>query len=307
MKTLSLIVTDADSDKRVDVYLTEQLCNLSRTRVQSLCKSGDITVNGKVPKSNQRIAGGDQLIVNIPAAVTVEILAEAIPLDVVYEDEHLAVINKAPGMVVHPAVGNYTGTLVNAIMARMDDLSGIGGEIRPGIVHRLDKDTSGLIVVAKNDNAHKILAAAIAEHQVARKYLAVVKGAIAENQAIIRTKIGRHSSDRKKMAVVEKNGKNAETEFFVRERFKDLTLVECHLRTGRTHQIRVHMAYIGHPILGDGVYGNAKNRFDFRRQALHAFELSFTHPVSGESMTFNAPLWPDMQELLEKIMIHSDD
>ena len=163
-----------------------------------------------------------------------------------------------------------------------------------------------MIVVAKNDNAHKILSAAISEHKVSRKYLAIVKGAIAENQAIIRTKIGRHSSDRKKMAVVEKNGKDAETEFFVRERFKDLTLVECHLRTGRTHQIRVHMAYIGHPILGDGVYGNPKNRVDFNRQALHAFELSFVHPVSGEQMTFSAPVWPDMQELLEKIVQYSD-
>ena len=306
MREYNLIVSDPDSNKRIDLFLAEQLLDLSRTRVQNLCKSGEITINGISPKSNQRIITGDNITVIVPDAVAIEIVAETIPLDVVYEDEHLAVINKAPGMVVHPAVGNYTGTLVNAIMAHMDDLSGIGGELRPGIVHRLDKDTSGLIVVAKNDNAHKILSAAISEHKVSRKYLAIVKGAIAENQAIIRTKIGRHSSDRKKMAVVEKNGKDAETEFFVRERFKDLTLVECHLRTGRTHQIRVHMAYIGHPILGDGVYGNPKNRFDFNRQALHAFELSFVHPVSGEQMTFSAPVWPDMQELLEKIVQYSD-
>ncbi|MEI6285082.1 MAG: RluA family pseudouridine synthase [Bacillota bacterium] len=306
MKKYNLVVTDLDNNKRIDIFLAEQLTDLSRTRVQNLCKSGEITINGVSQKSNQRITTGDQVTVTVPDAVSIEIVAESIPLNVVYEDEHLAVINKAPGMVVHPAVGNYSGTLVNAIMAHMDDLSGIGGEIRPGIVHRLDKDTSGLIVIAKNDNAHKILSAAIAEHKVSRKYLAVVKGAIAENQAIIRTKIGRHSNDRKKMAVVEKNGKDAETEFFVRERFKDLTLVECHLRTGRTHQIRVHMAYIGHPILGDGVYGNPKNRFDFNRQALHAFELSFVHPVSGEQMTFSAPLWPDMQELLEKIVQYSD-
>ena len=300
-----LIVLAGDGDKRVDVFVTEQIGILSRTRVQALCKNGNVTINGQSVKSNQHLVVGAQLSVIVPAVAAVEIIAEAIPLDVIYEDEHLAVINKAPGMVVHPAVGNYTGTLVNAIMAHMDDLSGIGGELRPGIVHRLDKDTSGLIVIAKNDNAHRVLSAAIAEHLVARKYLAVVKGAIAENQAIIRTKIGRHPMDRKKMAVVDKNGKNAETEFFVRERFKDLTLVECHLRTGRTHQIRVHMAYIGHPILGDGVYGNPKNRYDFRRQALHAFELAFVHPVSGENMIFNAPLCPDMQELLEKIVLHS--
>lgn len=301
MDKIELFTSSSDIGKRLDIFVAETLPHISRTRIQVLCKRGDITLNGQAVKSNQRLAEHDKLAVIIPEAATAEIIAENIPLDVVYEDEHLAVINKAPGMVVHPAAGNYSGTLVNALMARIKDLSGISGELRPGIVHRLDKDTSGLIVVAKNDNAHKLLSAAISKHLVTRKYLAVVKGEIAEAHAFIRTAIGRHPADRKKMAVVEKNGKNAETEFFVQQRFKDLTLVECHLHTGRTHQIRVHMSYIGHPLLGDGVYGNKKNQFDFKRQALHAFELSFVHPVSGEHLTFNAPLWPDMQDLVSRI------
>ena len=230
-----------------------------------------------------------------------EICAEDIPLDILYEDADIIVINKPRGMVVHPAAGNYAGTLVNALLEHCRDLSGINGEIRPGIVHRLDKDTSGVMVAAKNDRAHLNLAEQIKARTASRKYLAIVYGIIAEEQGIINAPIGRHASDRKKMAVTFSNSKEAITRFRVLERFVNYTLVECRLQTGRTHQIRVHMQYIGHPVVGDPKYGPEKKRFTIKGQALHSAELSLKHPVTGEDLLFIAPLPPDMAVIIEQL------
>ena len=286
--------------ERLDVFLTRMEPELSRAHIQKLVAAGKAEVSGRVRKSNYKLQAGELVALTIPAAQPVAILPEDIPLDVLYEDADIIVVNKARGMVVHPATGVYSGTIVNALLFHCRDLSGINGEIRPGIVHRLDKDTSGVMVAAKNDAAHLDLAEQIRTKTAHRVYQAIVCGNIREEAGIIKGDIGRHPTDRKKMAIVHEHGKPAVTHFRVLERFGDYTLVECRLETGRTHQIRVHMASIGHPVLGDPKYGPRKAcPFAIRGQALHSLSLSLTHPATRERMTFTAPLPEDMASILK--------
>ena len=292
--------------ERLDVFLTRMQPEFSRSHVQKLIASGNATVNQAVRKGNYKLKAGDAVELSVPEPENTEILPEDIPLDILYEDKDIIVINKARGMVVHPAAGVFSGTLVNALMHHCEDLSGINGEIRPGIVHRLDKDTSGVMVAAKNDQSHLSLAKQIQEKTAFRIYQAVVWGNIKEESGIIRGDIGRDASDRKKMAIVRENGKPAVTHFRVLERFGEYTLTECRLETGRTHQIRVHMTYIGHPVVGDPKYGTdrhgrVRGKFAIKGQALHSASLELTHPATGERMRFAAPLPQDMQELIKKI------
>ncbi|MBP2663398.1 MAG: rluD 2 [Firmicutes bacterium] len=299
--TSNFKATAEEQGVRLDVLLADRFGELSRSHLQKLISDGLVMVNGKTSKANYKAQADDTISVSFPEAKPVEIVAEKIPLDIIYEDADIIVVNKSRGMVVHPAVGNYQGTLVNALLDHCQDLSGINGEIRPGIVHRLDKDTSGVMVAAKNDRAHLALAEQIKNRTASRKYLAIVHGNIAEEQGIINAPLGRHSSDRKKMAVTFSNSKEAITRFRVIERFVNFTLVECKLQTGRTHQIRVHMQYIGHPVVGDPKYGPDKKRFAIEGQALHSAELSLKHPVSGEDMLFTTPLPPDMAIILKQL------
>ncbi len=294
------------ADERLDVFLTRMKPEFSRSHVQKLIADGAVTVSGKSRKGNYRLHVDDEVELTVPEAETVEILPEDIPLDVLYEDNDIIVVNKARGMVVHPAAGVNSGTLVNALLYHCKDLSGINGEIRPGIVHRLDKDTSGVMVAAKNDKAHISLAKQIQDKTAHRVYKAIVWGNIKEEAGVIHGDIGRHPTDRKKMAIVQENGKSATTHFKVLERFGDCTLVECRLETGRTHQIRVHMTYIGHPVVGDPKYGatrhgKVKGNFSIQGQALHSISLELTHPTTGEVMTFTSPLPEDMEKILKKL------
>lgn len=293
--------TSDEQGLRIDVLLAKRFPELSRSHLQKLIADDLVTVNGKLIKANYKVQAEDSIRIIFPEAKPVEIAAEAIPLDILYEDADIIVINKPRGMVVHPAAGNYAGTLVNALLEHCQDLSGINGEIRPGIVHRLDKDTSGVMVAAKNDRAHIALAEQIKNRTASRKYVAIVHGTIAEEQGIINAPIGRHPSDRKKMAVTFSNSKEAITRFRVIERFINYTLVECKLQTGRTHQIRVHMQYISHPVVGDPKYGPEKKRFAISGQALHSAELSLKHPISDEELLFTAPVPPDMADILTKL------
>lgn len=289
-----------NSGERLDVFLTEQNQDFSRSHVQKLIADGKVMVNGQQRKANFKLTAGDEITLEIPEAVEAEILPEDIPLDILYEDKDIIVINKARGMVVHPAAGVFSGTLVNALMHHCTDLSGINGELRPGIVHRLDKDTSGVMVAAKSDKAHLSLAQQIKDKTAHRIYQAIVYGNIKEEAGIIKGDIGRHPVDRKKMAIVQ-DGKSAVTHFKVLERFGEYTLVECALETGRTHQIRVHMTHIGHPLVGDPKYGKngkRKDNFSIQGQALHSMSLELDHPVTGERMTFNTELPEDMQKIL---------
>ena len=289
-----------NSGERLDVFLTEQNQDFSRSHVQKLIADGKVMVNGQQRKANFKLTAGDEITLEIPKAVEAEILSEDIPLDILYEDKDIIVINKARGMVVHPAAGVFSGTLVNALMHHCTDLSGINGELRPGIVHRLDKDTSGVMVAAKSDKAHLSLAQQIKDKTAHRIYQAIVYGNIKEEAGIIKGDIGRHPVDRKKMAIVQ-DGKSAVTHFKVLERFGEYTLVECALETGRTHQIRVHMTHIGHPLVGDpkyGTNGKRKDNFSIQGQALHSMSLELDHPVTGERMTFNTELPEDMQKIL---------
>ena len=294
------IIFSADkAGERLDVFLTRKWPDFSRSHIQKLIARGEVVTVGKVRKANYKLALGDEVKITLPEAVPVAIEAENILLDILYEDDDIIVVNKARGMVVHPAAGVNSGTLVNALLYHCDDLSGINGEIRPGIVHRLDKDTSGVMVCAKNDKAHVNLAEQIRTKAAHRIYLAIVNGNIKEEAGIIKGDIGRHPIERKKMAIVKENGKPAVTHFKVLERFGDFTLVECKLETGRTHQIRVHMASIGHPLVNDPKYGPKKSSpFAIRGQALHSHELTLTHPTSGEEMHFTAPLPDDMEKIL---------
>lgn len=288
----SIIVAAADAGKRVDKLLAEQLPDLTRSAVQNLMLDGCITLSGKPVRKNAKATVGDVLEVELPEPKETAIEPENIPLDIVYEDADIIVVNKPRGMVVHPAPGNWSGTLVNALMYHCgDSLSGINGEIRPGIVHRIDKDTSGLLVVAKNDRAHQSLAEQIKRHSAGRRYFAVVYGGPREDEGTISAPIARHKTDRKKMAVVA-DGREAITHYRVLERYTGYTYLTFLLETGRTHQIRVHMAYIGHPIIGDPLYGPAKDTWKLGGQCLHAGELTLTHPTTGERMKFQAPL-PD--------------
>ena len=270
-------------------------------KIQKLIQDGFVTVNHSVVKSNYKLRNRDVIEFTIPEPTEVNIEAEDIALDILYEDADMIIINKARGMVVHPAPGNYTGTLVNALLYHCDDLSGINGELRPGIVHRLDKDTSGVMVAAKNDISHQSLALQIGEKTATRTYLTIVHGNMREDTGTVNAPIGRHPTDRKQMAVVEKNSKSAVTHFRVLERFGQYTFLECKLETGRTHQIRVHMAYIGHPVVADPKYSRSKVPFAIVGQALHSAELRLKHPTSGEEMVFTAPMPIDMEKILHKL------
>ncbi len=292
-----LLIAD-QAGERLDVFLVRQQPELSRAHIQKLIVAGEVLVDGQLKKANYKFKGGEQVNFQIPAPAPVEIVPEELPLDILYEDQDIIVVNKARGMVVHPASGVYTGTLVNALLAHCHDLSGINGEIRPGIVHRLDKDTSGVMVAAKNDKAHLDLAEQIRVKSAHRTYWAIVHGNIREDTGVIHGAIGRHPTDRKKMAVVTENGKDATTKFRVLERYGQYTLVECTLLTGRTHQIRVHMTHIGHPLVGDPKYGSRKSPFSIQGQALHSLTLTLVHPVTREPMRFSAPVPEDMQKIL---------
>lgn len=296
-----LIYMAAQPGERLDVFLARQQSELSRAHIQKLTAAGDVLVNQVVRKANYKLKAGERVILRLPEAEATEIQPENIPLDILYEDADIIVINKARGMVVHPAAGVYHGTLVNALLAHCKDLSGINGLIRPGIVHRLDKDTSGVMVAAKNDKAHLDLAEQIRTKAAHRRYWAVVHGNIKEEEGVIHGAIGRHPVDRKKMAIVPEHGKSATTKFKVLERFGDYTLVECTLLTGRTHQIRVHMTHIGHPLVGDPKYGVRKSPFAIQGQALHSISLTLTHPQTGEVMEFTAPVPEDMEKILRAL------
>lgn len=294
------IVIDEFVGIRLDVFLAAQDESISRASIQKMIAEELITVNNIVKRANYKLKLNDQIKMTINPPQEIEVVAENIPLDILYEDSDIIVINKARGMVVHPAAGVYTGTLVNALLYHChDELSGINGKIRPGIVHRLDKDTSGVMVVAKNDFAHNDLALQIGSKSAIKEYVALVHGNITEEKGIINASIGRHPIDRKKMAVVTTGGKTATTVFNVLERYKNYTYVQCRLLTGRTHQIRVHMAYIGHPLVGDPKYCNSKNKFNINGQALHSQNLTIIHPRTKGKMTFTAPLPVDMQNLLK--------
>lgn len=284
------IVEAQDANRRIDLFLNDEIEDISRSALHKLIEKGNITVNKKIVSKSYKLRTGDIIDVNIPPAEAVEIEAENIPLEILYEDNDLIVVNKPQGMVVHPAPGHYTGTLVNALMYHCGEkLSGINGELRPGIVHRIDKDTSGVLVMAKSDTAHRGLSAQLAEHSMKRIYNALVYNGFDNNEGTISTNIGRSQNDRKKMAVV-KDGRNAVTHYKVLERLGRFTLVELRLETGRTHQIRVHMSHIGHPLLGDPVYGPKKQAFSTDGQILHAKVLGFIHPVTGEYMEFETEL-----------------
>ncbi|SEN13220.1 ribosomal large subunit pseudouridine synthase D [Paenibacillus sp. OV219] len=296
---LAFSACESDAGERLDKYVTESIeeGTVSRTQVQEWIKNGAVLVNGQAVKANYKLAVADQVTVIIPEPEEAVIEAQAIPLDVVYEDSDVIVINKPRGMVVHPAVGHYSGTIVNALMYHCKDLSGINGVMRPGIVHRIDKDTSGLLMAAKNDLAHASLAAQLKEHSVTRKYLALVHGNMPHEHGTVDAPIGRDPRERKLFTVIHKGSKHAVTHFQVVERFGDYTLLELKLETGRTHQIRVHMKYIEHPLAGDPLYGRNKT-IGLKGQALHAAVLGFVHPRSGEYMEFEAPVPPDMEHEL---------
>ena len=284
---------------RLDVFLSQMQPDLSRSHIQKVIEDGGALVNGKAEKSRTKLKEGDAVTFTLPDPVSVDILPEDIPLDILYEDHDVIVVNKRRGMVVHPAAGVTSGTLVNALMHHCEDLSGINGAVRPGIVHRLDKDTSGVMIAAKNDAAHIELAEQIRVKSAHRVYWAIVCGNIVEETGTIHGAIGRSPKDRQKMAVVLHNGKDATTKFKVLERYGDYTLVECRLLTGRTHQIRVHMAYIGHPVVGDPKYGPKKCPFAINGQALHSMSLTFEHPVLKKEMTYTAPVPEDMQHIID--------
>ena len=301
MKQINFEVLSEDADSRIDRYLAQQMPDQSRSFLQKLIREEQITVNGRPVKANYRLQPEDQVLVIVPDPQLPDILPENIPLDILYEDSDVLVINKPKGMVVHPAAGHYTNTVVNAVMYHCQgNLSGINGVMRPGIVHRIDRDTTGAIVICKNDQAHQSLAQQLKEHSITRSYRAIVWNNLKEDEGTVDRPIGRHPVDRKKMAVNEKNGKTAVTHYRVLERFGRFTYIECRLETGRTHQIRVHMASIGHPLLGDEVYGpSGKQPFRLQGQCLPAMTLGFLHPSTGEYVEFEAPLPEYFTQLLK--------
>ncbi|MCY9400851.1 RluA family pseudouridine synthase [Bacillus haynesii] len=300
MEHYDMTVHEEHKGERIDKYLTAVEADWSRTQVQQWIKEDRVLVNGNVVKANYKVQEGDAVSVHVPEPEPLDVTAEPMDLDIYYEDQDVLVVNKPRGMVVHPAPGHLTGTLVNGLMAHCDDLSGINGVMRPGIVHRIDKDTSGLLMVAKNDMAHESLVNQLVNKTVTRKYTALVHGVIPHDHGTIDAPIGRDKKDRQSMTVTRENGKHAVTHFEVIERFDDFTVVECQLETGRTHQIRVHMKYIGFPLAGDPKYGPRKT-VDFNGQVLHAGVLGFDHPRTGEYVEFEAPLPDDMKNLLDKI------
>lgn len=293
-------IEEENVGKRLDLFVSENEVDMSRSFVQGIIEKQQVKVNEQIKKSNYKLRVGDRVQVELAEPVELQVEAEDIPLDIIYEDSDVIVINKPQDMVVHPAPGNYTGTLVNGLLHHCKDLSGINGVIRPGIVHRIDKDTSGVLVVAKNDKSHNSLAMQLKDHSMKRTYYAIVEGIVKEEEGTVRTNIGRHPVERIKMAVV-KDGKEAITNYKVLERFKSNTLVECRLETGRTHQIRVHMAHLHHPLIGDQVYGYKKQKFKLQGQALHAKNLGFIHPTTGEYMEFDSQLPEYFQDILDKL------
>lgn len=302
---LIIDVPDEETGERIDSFLSGKT-EFTRTRIQQLIKDRNITVNGKPTKSSYKIEENDEIIIEVPEVETTEIKPENIKIDIVYEDSDIAVINKQAGLVVHPAHGHYSGTLVNAILYHIKDLSGINGEIRPGIVHRLDKDTSGLIVIAKNDKVHTALTEMFQEKKIRKTYLAILKGKLNKSEGKIVTQIGRDKNDRKKMTVIDDatKGKNAITNYRVISQNNLFTLVKVNIETGRTHQIRVHMRHLGYPILGDSVYGRKDNE---KRQMLHAYKLEFLHPVTGRQMEFTGEIPEDFQKALKKSDLKIDE
>ena len=298
---LEVVTADAENaGARIDVCLAAKL-GVSRSNMQKLLEEGRVKRGDKVLKANYKVREGEIYTVDIPEPEPIEAVPEDIPLDIIYEGDDVVVLNKARGMVVHPAPGNYTGTLVNALLYHCKNLSGINSAIRPGIVHRLDKDTSGIMIVAKNDAAHIALSQQIQSKTAVRTYLAVVRGNIKTDSGTIETQIARDRNDRKKMAVVKEGGRDAITDYEVLERFGKYTLVRCKLRTGRTHQIRVHMEYLGYPLVGDPKYSPMKTPFAIKGQALHSHTLEFTHPRTGERMKFEAPLPEDMHKIITRL------
>lgn len=302
METIVLITTEADAGTRLDKYLSLQLSEITRSFLQKLIKEGYVKVGEQSVKANYKLKPDQKISVTIPPPKETEILPENIPLDILYEDEDLLVVNKPKNMVVHPSAGHYSGTLVNAVMYHCkDSLSGINGAIRPGIVHRIDKDTTGSLIVCKNDESHLFIAEQIKEHSIKRIYRGIVSGYLKEQESSIKGNIGRHPTDRKKMAILTNGGKYAVTHYKVLEQWKNAAYMEFCLETGRTHQIRVHMAGIGHPLLGDTVYGNPKNPYKLNGQALHAMTIGFVHPRTREYLEISAPLPDYFEGLIKKL------
>ena len=300
MNEIVMEITPEMEGERIDKCISNYLESLSRSYIQKIIKDGKAYVNDAVVKANYKVKVDDKVQFEIPDCEEPDIPPQDIPLDILYEDKDILIVNKPKDMVVHPAPGHYEGTLVNAIMFHCkDELSGINGVLRPGIVHRIDKDTTGSIIICKNDEAHRKIAQQLKEHSITRKYRAIVYGRIMEEEGTVNAPIGRHPTDRKKMAINEKNGKPAVTHYKVLERFDKYTYIECQLKTGRTHQIRVHMTSIGHPLLGDEVYGNAKCPFKLEGQTLHAMTIGFIHPTTGEYVEYEAPLPEYFEHLLQ--------
>ena len=303
MTAYTLTTELCDEGLRLDLFLSEELEDHSRSFLQKLIKEGLVTVDGKPVKANYRLSAGQQVSVQVREPEEVNIEPQEMPLDILYEDGDVCIVNKPKGMVVHPAAGHYRDTLVNGIMYHcQDSLSGINGSLRPGIVHRIDKDTTGALIICKNDKAHSCIAEQLKEHSITRRYRAIIIGNLSEDEGTVDAPIGRHPTQRKKMAVNRINGKRAVTHYRVLERFRGYTYIECQLETGRTHQIRVHMASIGHPLLGDTVYGPAKPAYPLLEgQTLHAMVIGFVHPTTGAYMEFEAPLPAYFAELLQKL------
>ncbi len=304
MNEIVMEITPEMEGERIDKCISNYLESLSRSYIQKIIKDGKAYVNDAVVKANYKVKVDDKVQFEIPDCEEPDIPPQDIPLDILYEDKDILIVNKPKDMVVHPAPGHYEGTLVNAIMFHCkDELSGINGVLRPGIVHRIDKDTTGSIIICKNDEAHRKIAQQLKEHSITRKYRAIVYGRIMEEEGTVNAPIGRHPTDRKKMAINEKNGKPAVTHYRVLERFDKYTYIECQLETGRTHQIRVHMTSIGHPLLGDEVYGNTKCPFKLEGQTLHAMTIGFIHPTTGEYVEYEAPLPEYFEHLLQILRI----
>ena len=301
MEKIRIVVGEEDIKDRLDLFLADYFEDISRSSIQKLIKGGKVQVNGKNPKAKSLLKDGDTVDIEFEEEEELTIEPENIPIEIVYEDEDIVIVNKKQGMVVHPAAGNYSGTLVNALLYHVKELSDLNGSMRPGIVHRIDKDTSGLLMVAKNNESHEKLAEQLKEHTTNRRYMALVEGVIKEERGTIDAPIGRHPTDRKKMTVTESNSKNAVTHFSVVERYLNYTLIEAKLETGRTHQIRVHMKFINHPVVGDRVYGIRNQKFKLEGQLLHAKTIGFIHPGTGEYMEFSSEIPDYFQDILRKL------
>ncbi len=302
-KEFHFIITEEMEEERIDKCLNTLMDALSRSYIQKLLTEGKVTVNGRSVKASYRVSAEDEVILILPPSIVPDIRPENIPLSILYEDQDVIVVDKPKGMVVHPAPGHYEGTLVNALLYHCkNELSGINGVLRPGIVHRIDRDTTGSVIACKNDHAHNEIARQLKEHTIVRKYQAIVQGVLKQDEGTVHTRIGRHPADRKKMAVVDRGGKDAITHYRVLQHFQNATYIECTLETGRTHQIRVHMASLGHPLLGDFVYGAKNNSYKLSGQTLHAGVLGFIHPSTGEYVETRAPLPEYFEKLLKRLL-----